>query len=316
MKALAARLNAHGSPLQIEEIDLPEPKDEEVVVDLVWGSVNPVDRYGALGLAAGDGPVPRTLGTEASGVSEKTDVIIHGAGVGTQRDGVWATAAVVPRAALTRVPDGVPLDQAAACGIAGATAWRVVNQVEVGSSDKVLVFGASGGVGSLIVSYAHSLGATVFGQTEKESNRQWILAQGADGVLVTGADSLADKVGDLELTVVFDCLGGGYTGEAIKVLTNYGRLSIFGTSAGTTGEIPIQMLYRKSLTVHGYGGLIASHESLAEAKAGALEAVQAATMRVEIGATVPLSEVNTAFELLVSREVSGKILLDLTQGAS
>jgi NADPH:quinone reductase len=300
----------------MEEVDLPEPKDDEVLVDLVWGSVNPVDRYGALGLAAPDGPIPRTLGTEASGVSENQNVIVHGAGVGTQRDGVWATAAVVPRDALTKVPDGVALDQAAACGVAGATAWRVVQQVEVGSSDKVLVFGASGGVGSAIVSYAHSLGASVFGQTEKESNREWIVAQGADGVLVSDAASMEQELRDLELqpTVVFDCLGGAFTGEAIKALVNYGRISIFGTSAGTTGEIPIQLLYRKSILVHGYGGLIASHESVVEAKTRALEAVANGSMRVEIGATVPLSDVNIAFERLVNRDFSGKILLDLTQG--
>ena len=79
-------------------------------------------------------------------------MLVHGEGLGTARDGVWAQAAVVPSEAVTDIPEGVDLGEAAAIGVVGVTAWNVVHKVgQVGSDDRVLVLGASGGVGSAIV---------------------------------------------------------------------------------------------------------------------------------------------------------------------
>jgi len=70
--------------------------------------------------------------------------------------------AIVPRAALIDVPAGVDLQHAAVMGVAGVTAWRTVTELaQVTKDDRVLVLGAAGGVGSVIVSVAHRLGATV-----------------------------------------------------------------------------------------------------------------------------------------------------------
>lgn len=76
------------------------------------------------GRVAPGAPVPRTLGTEGAGTVDGRPVLARGHGIGTARDGLWATAAVVPYAALIDVPDGVALEQAAAMGVAGVTAWR------------------------------------------------------------------------------------------------------------------------------------------------------------------------------------------------
>ena len=89
-----------------------------------------------------------------------------GEGLGAARDGVWAQAAVVPRLAVVELPEGVAPRAAAAMGIAGLTALNCVRHVAaVTAEDRVVVLGASGGVGSMIVSLARSAGATVWGQT-------------------------------------------------------------------------------------------------------------------------------------------------------
>ncbi len=312
MRVNAARLIEHCAPIRVETVELGEPTADEVLVDMAWGAVNPVDRYGAMGLTAPDGPIPRTLGTEGAGVTGGTRVLVHGAGVGTRRDGLWASAAVVPSRALTAVPDGVDLDQAATIGVAGATAWTVVVELaKVTANDRVLVLGASGGVGSMIVSLCSSLGATVWGQTERQANREWLTGLGAEEGVVSDALGLEDACADFSPTVVFDSLGNGYTGRLITLAAQHGRLVLFGTSAGTSGELPLQALYRKSLTIYGYGGLIASEENLAKAKQQALRAVAAGQMRVSVGATFPLAQVNEALEQLVGRTVRGKVLIDL-----
>ena len=67
---------------------------------------------------------------------------------------------------MIELPDGVELREAAAMGIAGLTAWEVAHEVgRVSAEDRVLVLGASGGVGHMIVSLAGAAGATVWGQT-------------------------------------------------------------------------------------------------------------------------------------------------------
>lgn len=294
-------------------MDLAEPGPGEVVVTLAYAGVNPVDRYGALGSVATDGPVPRTLGTEGAGRVQGRAVLIRGHGVGTRRDGLWAGAAVVPEAALTDVPEGVDLTAAAAMGVAGLTAWRVVTEIgQVGAEDRVLVLGSNGGVGSIAVSVAHRLGATVWGQTMDAGNAEWLAARGADHVVVAGAGELATATSDLAPTVVIDPLGDGFTGASIEALAPHGRLVIFGTSAGPTGELPLRSLYRKGLTVLGYGGLIEPDEVLAKALEAALQALADGRFEVPVDAVLPLAEVNGALSRLASRGARGKLVLDVS----
>jgi NADPH2:quinone reductase len=133
MRVTAARLVEHGQPLQVQDMELPEPAADEVVLELAYAGVNPVDMYAAQGQVARDAPVPRTLGTEGAGTAGGRPAVARGYGIGTAKDGLWATAAVVPRAALIEVPDGVGLEAAAAMGVAGVTAWRTVTELACSS---------------------------------------------------------------------------------------------------------------------------------------------------------------------------------------
>lgn len=311
----AARLVRHGEPLRVEEVALPEPGPDEVLVELAYAGMNPVDRYGAEGRVAADGPVPRTLGTEGVGRVAGRPVLVHGYGVGTGRDGLWAGAAVVPAAALVDVPEGVDLVAAAAMGVAGVTAWRVVTELGgVTADDRVLVLGASGGVGSIAVSVARGLGAEVWGQTTRDDNVRWIADRGAGRVVVAAADRLAEATADWEPTVVIDPLGDGYTGAAVEAMAPRGRLVIFGTSADPRGELPLQALYRKGLVIRGYGGLIEPDEVVAGAIADALRALVDGRLQVPVDGVVPLADVNGALERLASHGVRGKLVLDLAGG--
>ena len=311
MRVTAARLVQHGQPLQIEEVDIAEPGDQEALLEVAYAGVNPVDMYAAQGRVAPDAPVPRTLGGEAAGTVDGRPVMVRGYGLGTTRDGLWASAAVVPRGALIDVPAGVDLSAAATMGVAGVTAWRTVAEVAaVNADDTVLVLGARGGVGSMIVSLVHSLGATVAGQTGHEENHDWITAHGADYVVVSDAAGLDEALADLRPTVVFDPLGGEFTGAAIEILQPYGRLVLFGASAGPEGLVPLRTLYRKGISLLSYAGLLATDEELGVAIRESLEALAAGTMKVTIDSAMPLKQVNDAFTRIASRDVRGKIVLD------
>jgi NADPH2:quinone reductase len=90
-----------------------------------------------------------------------------------------------------------------------------------------------------------------------------------------------------------------------------GRLVLFGTSADATGQVPLQALYRKSLRVLGYGGLMETEQAIAAGIRAALAAVADGRLEVCIDSVLPLEDVNDAFARLVKRYVRGKLVLDL-----
>lgn len=309
----AARLVEHGQPLRIEDVELPAPDDGEVRVDLRYGGVNPVDRYVAEGRVAPDGPRPRTLGGEASGELDGRPVLVAGEALGSARDGVWAQAAVVPRSAVVPVPDGVELPHAAAMGIAGLTALNCVRRLaQVTAEDRVVVLGASGGVGSMIVSLARAAGATVWGQTGSESKAATITEDGAHRVLVGGPEEIAADLADFEPTVAFDPLGDGFVAPLVESMQARGRIVSFGVSAGAEATFNIQMLYRKTLSLLGYGGMNLARDERRPGLEAALEAVRAGDLKVRIDTVLPLEEINEAFRRLIDRRVQGNLLLDLS----
>jgi len=305
MRVRAARLIAHGEPLVVEEIEIGEPGTGEVVVDMAFAGVNPVDRYVALGRVAPDAPLPRTIGSEGSGTVDGRPVVVRG-------QGMWSTGVIAGGDTLIDVPAAVPLDVAASIGVAGVTAWRTVNEVAaVTPEDRVLVLGASGGVGSMIVSIAHRLGAAVWGQTGSAEKAAFVAERGADQVIVADADVLVSVLDGFNPTVVFDPLGGAYTGGVIEAMAPRGRLVLYGTSADATGQVPLQAIYRKSLRLMGYGGLMETAEAIAAGIRAALQAVADGRLEVVIDSALPLDDVNAAFDRLVDRAVCGKVVLDL-----
>lgn len=308
----AARLVELGQPLQVQEVTLPEPSDDEVRVDLEYGGVNPIDRYTAEGQVNADAVRPRTLGGEAAGHVEGRLVLVAGEGLGFVRDGLWAQAAVVPRTAIVEVPEGVQAQHAAAMGIAGLTAINCVRGLAgVTAEDRVVVLGASGGVGSMIVSLARAAGATVWGQTGAAAKAASITEDGADRVLVGGPEDLAAELVDYAPTVAFDVLGDGFVAVAMEAMAPRGRVVSLGVSAGAEVAFNMRVLYRKMLTLLGYGGTILSREERRAGLEAALEALRAGELKVRIDSVLALDDVNEAFRRLVDRRVQGKLVLDL-----
>jgi NADPH:quinone reductase len=311
MSVRAARLIEHGLPLEVQQVELPTPADDEVLVELAYAGVNPVDGYNAAGKVNADGPLPRTLGAEAVGHVDGVPVVVAGRGLGSVRDGVFAEAAVVPRDALVEIPDGVELHEAAGVGIVGLTAFSIVEIAEIGPQDRVLVLAGSGSVGLAAISYAVSKGAQVWGQTSTQTKADAITTVGALHAVVSDAAGLTAAVQAFEPTVVLDSLAGEFTAAALAALVPYGRLVLFGGSAGPEGTIALLQLYRRQQRILTYGGLIATTPERREGIAGALAAIADGKLRIHIGAERSLDEVNDAFALVANRQAIGKVILKL-----
>jgi NADPH:quinone reductase len=176
----------------------------------------------------------------------------------------------------------------------------------------VFVTGASGGVGTMMVSLAHAAGAVVWGQTGSEDKVAVITEMGAERVLVGDAEQIAPGVAELAPTVVLDSLGDGFMAPLVAAVEPRGRIVSLGTSAGPEVTFNMQQLYRNMLTLYGYGGMQLTRHERRPGLQAALRAVAAGELKVVIDAVLPLADVNEAFARLARREVRGKLLLDLS----
>lgn len=308
----AARLHSIGGTLQLDELPDPVPGPGEKLVDIAYASVNPLDVWitqGTVGAAAQN--LPWTPGTEATGHVDGQPVLVRGGGLGVVRPGLYCGRIVVPDAWLLPVPQGIDLAQVAALPVAGITAWQSLHaRAQIGPLDRVLVLGASGGVGALAIQLAKIVGAQVWGQTGSPGKVDGIMANGADNVVVTGADGLEGAVESYQPTVILDSLGGPFTDAAIAAIENQGRLVVFGTSNNEHVSINLRRLYRKGVSLLGYAGMIDTPEEQRIALETLLAMMSAASLHVPVGAVLPLAQAAEAHARILDREVEGKIVLD------
>jgi NADPH2:quinone reductase len=206
------------------------------------------------------------------------------------------------------VAGDLDLAQVAGLGVAGVTAWQAVHtKGNVGPDDRVLVLGASGGVGSVAVQLAKACGATVWGQTTNKAKADRILA---DHVVVADDTELSVALDGFEPTVVLDPLGGRYTSAAVDALAARGRLVVYGTSADEHVAFNMRTFYRKGLVLAGYSGLIETPADSQATMTTLLASLADGTLRLPVE-VVPLRDATNVHQRIVARDVEGKLVVDL-----
>lgn len=168
---------------------VPEPRPRDVLVEVHAVSVNPVDTKVRAGLPAGQ---TRQLGWDAAGTVVAVGDEVAGFAVGDEvwyagditRDGSNAQLHAVDERIVSRKPTSLTWAEAAAMPLTAITAWESLFDRLALTADTrgtLLVHGASGGVGSLVVQLAKALTkATVVASAGREESRAWVLSQGAD----------------------------------------------------------------------------------------------------------------------------------------
>ncbi len=235
----AARRDSYGPPsvVTIDEVDVPTPADDEVLIRVLSSSVNPADKYFCLGepkiMRPSSGwfrPKEPLLGLDAAGVVERVGAGVTDIAVGDEVVGEigasWAEFATAKRRHLALKPPSVDFEQAGAIGVAGLTALQGLrDKAEVRAGDRVLVTAASGGVGHLAVQLAKHWGAEVVA-TCSTRNVEWVRALGADEVIsYTSTDVAAVRPG---FDVIFDNAGVFSLKEGRALLNPNGRWVLVG----------------------------------------------------------------------------------------
>lgn len=232
MKAIV--INEYGGKEQLteEQIDRPEPENDEIVIEIYSTSVNPIDwklREGYLkDMLPYDFPI--ILGWDAAGVVRDTGDDVHkfkkGDRVFTRsannNRGTYAEYVKTTENRTAFMPEDMSFDEAAAVPLAGQTAWQcLVEFAEMKAGDKVLIHGGGGGVGHFAVQIAKSFGAHVIATASAEK-AETLKDLGVDEVIDYKTEDFEKIVTDAD--IVLDTIGGDVLEKSYSVLKKGGKL--------------------------------------------------------------------------------------------
>jgi alcohol dehydrogenase len=218
---------------------------------------------------------------------------------------------------LVRIPEGVSFEQAAALPCAYGTARRMMHtNGHVAAGEKVLILGASGGVGVCCVQLAKAAGATVIAATGSEEKAARLRALGADHTInyaehdfvkeawaLFGKPSRRGAGSDNGVDVVVNYTGGDTWTKSLRVLRVGGRLLTCGATAGYDPPEDIRFIWTFELKILGSNGWAR------EDVAALLEMVRRGRLEAVVDATFPLGRASEALARLEERQVFGKLVI-------
>lgn len=230
MKAVEIHKNGGPDELKYEDAAKPVIEPEDVLVKVYASGVNPIDYKIRKGDGRYNGFFPRILGWDFSGVVEQTgskvqqwkpgDAVYGRPDIG--RNGTYAEYVAVRANEIARKPQSIDHKAASGVPLAGLTAWQGLFQHgQLQPEQRVLIHGASGGVGVFAVQFAKWKGAYVIGVASGR-NRVFLEELGADEVIDYETEDFSTKAQDIDL--VFDTRGGKVQQDSIKVLKPQGTL--------------------------------------------------------------------------------------------
>ncbi len=283
------QLIGHGGPDMLvwnDAIPVPELTGGDVLIEVAAAGVNNTDINTRIGwYSKGDGDsddatwgggaltFPRIQGADVTGrivaVGAEVDAgrigarvlvdpcfrVWNGAPVasavymGSECDGGFARFVRVPSVHAHKIETGMSDVELASFPCSYSTSENMLTRARVGPGDRVLVTGASGGVGSATVQLARARGAEVVAVTSP-SKSEGLKALGATATL-TRDDVPADVLGANSIDVVVDLVAGPAFPGLLDVMAPFGRYAVAGAIGGPIAELDVRTLYLKDLTFYG-----------------------------------------------------------------
>lgn len=306
MKAIVINEYGNQDVLNYVDVDRPEPKPDEVLVKVHAAAVNPADWKIRNGMGERFGlKLPIILGGDIAGTVEEVGVevknfkqgdAVYGMTVSGGFSGGYAEYAIVKADAIAPKLDSINFEEAAAIPIAALTAWQAMfDLAHLSSGQKILIAGASGGVGSMAVQLAKAKGAIVIG-TASGKNEQFVRDLGADEFVDYTQQPFEEVVKDVD--VVFDTIGSDTQERAFQTLKKGGFLvtSAQTPSAEKAKEFGVEAAF--VFCKPNAGQLTEINQLINQGK-----------LKIHIETILPLTEVKKAHQLSFMGRTRGKIVL-------
>ncbi len=320
MKAITYRCYGPPDVLGLEHVAKPTPADDQVLVKVRAAAVNPLDWHFMRGtpyimrMGSGIGaPTDPRLGVDFAGVVESVGKDVRKFKPGDEvfggADGAFAEfVAVGESRALALKPARLTFEQAAGINIAGITALQALrDEGGIRAGQKVLINGASGGVGTFAVQIAKSFGAEVTGVCSTR-NVEMVRSLGADRVIDYTREDFAAT--DDRYDLIVDMVGNRGLLELKRVLKPDGRLVIVGGPEGNwisplSGAIKAFFV---SPFVKQDMGMMLAHQSAGDLKFLG-ELVDAGKLTPVIDRSYPFAETADAIRYLELGRARGKVVI-------
>ena len=314
--------------LEVGESEAVATDSNDVLVEVQFSGVNYKDAL----VASERSRVRRVSrligGVDAAGVViESSDpqfpvgtrVAVHGGELGVARDGGFAQRVFAPAKFLSALPDSISTHDAMVIGTAGFTAMASILALEhhgLSRSGEVLVTGATGGVGSLAVTFLRTLGYNVVASTGSPGESQWLIERGATRII--GRDEIADKpdrvLASERWSGAVDCVGGETLHHILRSL-NYGAgVAASGLVASPDLNTNVYPFITRSVALLGIDAVEAPTSQRTFVWNALGEVAPAIDFSPLVDRTVSLDGLIEALDIIRNGKTRGRILVDPTPG--
>lgn len=298
--------------LVVQTTTVPEPSVGEVLVEVAFSGINPIDAKtrAGLGWAAKENKdkLPWVPGYDISGKIiklgrecqrfELNDTVAGFIGF-PLKGGGYSQYVCVPESELTLVPSSVTLEAAAVLPLAGQTAAQALNRGQVKEGERVLILAGAGGVGHLAIQIAVAAKAEVY-TTCSEKNLDYLATLGAHAINYNFAP-VSQRLDNVD--VLIDLIGGDHALDALKCLKDDARVV-------TVPTLTAEMICEKA-TLLGFKATGMLVDPSPEQLDTLLYMVSVGLLKTEIQNIYPFDDVKTAHTQLESGHTRGKLLLSM-----
>lgn len=325
MKAI--QMSEFGEPevLKYKEIEEPVPGRDEVRVRLFAAGVNPNETYIRTGTYSFFVPdLPYTPGFDGAGIVDEVgeevkhlkagDRVFVAALLAKRNTGTYAQKVVCDANAVHILPASISYQEGASLGIPALTAYRALfHRAKVKPKDTVLIHGASGGVGSLAVQMAKSIGAVVIGTAGTADGKSLVEAAGADHAINHITEANMDEI--ISLThnkgpdVIIEFLANKNLETDLKIIAPYGRIVV----VGSRGEIMIspRAAMAKEADILGMALWNALPSEYKESLDSVEKLLRSGALKPMLGDVLPLKNAAQAHREILSKNSKGKMVLQI-----
>lgn len=344
MRALA--LTGTGGLEHLSLLDAPAPAvtaPDDVLVRIRTAALNRLDLFITEGLKGLTYSFPHIVGSDGAGVVEAVGPAVQGicpgdrvmlnpgiscgvcdscrAGdeplcpdyeiLGEHRAGTAADYVVVPAANVAPVPDGMSWAEAAAYPLATLTAWRMlVTRAALAEGERVLVWGAGGGVAQAAIQIAKLRGAEVVATSGSDEKLETARRLGADHVVNHAtADVVAEVrrlLGRRGVEVVVDTVGEATWPSSLRLLAPAGRLVTCGATSGPMVSLDVRRLFWYQWSI--LGSTMGNRREFAEI----VQLAARGRLRPVVDSVVPLADGAAAYQRLAAGAQTGKLVLEVS----
>lgn len=318
----AVQIHTYGGPevLETVEIDEPIPNQNEVKIKLYATGLNPSESYTITGEYAYNKPdLPYTPGYDGAGTIEEVGLDVSKFKIGDRvyltafsaerNTGTYAEKIVVDANNVFALPDNIPFIEGAGLGIPAYTAYKALFlKARVRAGETVLIHGASGAVGSLIVQMAKAIGAIVIGTSSTEEGRQLISDLGADYALnhisEENKEDLSKLTNEKGPDVIVEMLANANLETDSEVVAKYGRIVVVG-SRGTIDFTPRNLMTNEA-SITGMTFTYPTSDEMQEMEHGINAFLKTGVLKPVIGKTFTLDEPQKAHKALMESSGDGR----------